>query len=301
MTGPYALGWKPDLPDPRDKFLEKKPLLKRIVTQYPDEFDLAPTCTPVENQETIGSCVMHGIVGSMEQIDHMEDDKWVDLSRLFGYWIIRDDKDEDTGAYIRESIKAVAKYGLCEERLWPYDINKFKEKPSEEAFKDALKRKNIEYFKISDDNRYHGIMSTLFEKKRLVIFGFAVYRNFDCEKVATTGMMDMPTKEDFAAGMRGGHCVDIAGWKYFNKVLYFKCRNSYSKNWGDGGYFWIPAEYVFHQKLSCDFWVITKALYKAEPIWEPDYSDTKWYLPITSIYRVIKTGWDWLFKKKDAA
>ena len=301
MTRIY--GWKPDLPDVRDLYLEKRPLLKKVLTSYPEEFDLEDTCTPVEDQETIGSCVLNGIVGSIEQIDHMEDDKWVELSRLFGYWIAREDKDQDTGVYIRDTIKIVAKYGLCDESFWPYDVRKFRDRPSEQAFKDALKKKGIKYYRISDEDRYHGIMSTLVERKRLVIFGFAVYSNFESRKVAETGRMEMPTKEELALGMKGGHCVDIVGYKKFCGVLYFKCRNSYSNKWGLKGYFWMPAEYVLNVNLSCDFWVIFRLpkVFKEEGAVDIHTPDVKWYLPITGAYRFIKTVWEKIFRKKEVS
>ena len=301
MTRQY--GWTPDLPDPRDYILEKKSLIKKLVTFYPEELDLEPTCSDVEDQTVIGSCIAHGCVGSMEQIDRTDDDKWTELSRLFGYWILREDKEHDTGGQIRDAIKAIAKYGICDEKLWPYDTNKFAVEPSFEAFHNAKKRKNIEYYRIADDNRYHGIMSTLVEERRLVIFGFTVFRNFEIPFNVDSAVLLMPTTQDLKLGVRGGHCIDIVGYKYFVidgvKKLFFKCRNSYGKNWGINGYFWMEAEYIFDKNLCDDFWVITKVSFlKGDEPYDPIPSNAKWYIPVTSIVKGIVEIWKRIFGGK---
>jgi hypothetical protein len=286
-----AYGWKPELPDARDRYL-KVPKLRYLLKRFPDELDYEPLCSDVEDQDIIGSCIGHGCVGAMELEDRFPDGIWTELSRLFGYWILREDKEHDTGGYIRDAIKAIARYGICDEKLWPYDVSRFAEKPPREAFEDALKRSGIEYYRIADDDRLNGIRSVLFENKRGVIFGFSVYRNLNSEEVAKSGILELPTYEDLSAGLLGGHCVLIVGWKWIKNRLYFKCRNSWGKAWGIRGYFYMSAEYVCDPDLADDFWAILKTprikLNGEEP-WQPDLSGAKWYVPLTTIWRIIKT------------
>jgi C1A family cysteine protease len=36
----------------------------------------------------------------------------------------------------------------------------------------------------------------------------------------------------------------------------FKLQNSYGKEWGDGGFGWIPFEYLTNPRLAGDFWAV---------------------------------------------
>ena len=39
---------------------------------------------------------------------------------------------------------------------------------------------------------------------------------------------------------------------------YFIMRNSWSSNWGDKGYFYLPYNYLLSSTLAADMWQITK-------------------------------------------
>ena len=293
-------GWKRDPPDERDLYATPVPFYRGLYDRFPAEFDLESLCTPIEDQSSIGSCVSHGVVAAMEMLDNSCNDGWTDLSRLFGYWVIRDDKDEDAGAYIRDAIKRVAKYGICDEALWPYDVSKYAVTPPVEAFQDAQKRAGIEYRRIHDHDRKNGIMSALYDLRVPVIFGFYIYSSFDDSGVATTGIVRVPGPKD---EFMGGHCVDIVGWKWIAedfrfgekpsfKQLYFKCRNSWGPAWGQRGYFYLPEQYITDKGLSDDYWIITRV---PQPVPKPlkdnegVYSeDVVWYVPVVGIWQWIK-------------
>ena len=62
-------------------------------------------------------------------------------SRLFIYYNEREMEHtvySDSGARIRDGIKSVNKQGVCPETVWPYDIEKFTDKPPQDCYKDAL-------------------------------------------------------------------------------------------------------------------------------------------------------------------
>ena len=71
------------------------------------------------------------------------------------------------------------------------------------------------------------------------------------DEVKKTGIMPMPEEDE---DMLGGHAVMAAG--YDNDTRMFLVRNSWGKNWGDNGYFWMPYDYISKTKNCSDFWTI---------------------------------------------
>ncbi len=67
-------------------------------------------------------------------------------SRLFIYYnerVIENSVRSYNGAQIRDGIKTVNKQGVCPEKIWPYNINKFAAKPSAAGYKAALKHQAL--------------------------------------------------------------------------------------------------------------------------------------------------------------
>lgn len=59
--------------------------------------------------------------------------------------------DSDSGAQIRDGVKSVASEGDCPEDLWPYDINKFADKPSQNCYDNAVQHKAVQYQRVVRD------------------------------------------------------------------------------------------------------------------------------------------------------
>ena len=69
--------------------------------------------------------------------------------------------------------------------------------------------------------------------------------------VARTGVMPYPnTKRE---RLLGGHAVLLVGYDKTKKV--FIVRNSFGKNWGDKGYFYMPFD-IIRPEMSDDYWII---------------------------------------------
>lgn len=278
-------GWIPDVPDFRDypfKLRKTKILLPKLV-------DLRPFCSSVEDQEDIGSCSGNAAAGALEYKDKKNDNKYREVSRLFIYYSAREYIDcinEDSGAYIRDVIRGIAKYGACDEELFPYNTKEFSTKPTDKAYKDALKRRIHSYYRIKDD-RVESVKQAVYAGNP-VIFGFTIYTGFESEEVANTGKMWVPKPGENAVG---GHAVLIVG--YNDNIKCFIVRNSWGNSWGDGGYFYMPYEYVANSDLSDDFWVIVDELEftminKNNVHYSPDMEiDADWYIPISTIIRAI--------------
>ena len=67
-----------------------------------------------------------------------------------------------------------------------------------------------------------------------------------------TGVVPLPGPNEQTIG---GHALVLVGYQDDQKRFIF--RNSWG-TWGDGGYGYIPYEYVLNPMLAGDFWVIEK-------------------------------------------
>jgi C1A family cysteine protease len=242
-------GWKPDLPDHRDH-VYAAPV--QVLTKLPSNIDLRPQCpTTVYAQLQLGSCTGNAIAGAIEFDLLKQKKKDFMPSRLFIYYnerAIEGTIDQDSGAMIRDGIKSVASQGACPETEWPYDTNKFTEKPSQKCYDDALKTRAQSYSRVARTlNQMKGCLASGYP----FVFGFSVYESFESDEVTKTGIVPMPSPQD---PLLGGHAVLAVG--YDDSQNRFIVRNSWGDKWGMKGYFTMPYAYLLDGNLSDDFWTI---------------------------------------------
>ena len=246
-------GWKKDIYDHRDKIL----FLGAPVSLEgaPKKVDLRQYCSLVENQATLGSCVSNASVGALEYLEiknGLVDKKFENFSRLYVYYNIREIQgtvNEDSGGTIRDAMKALNKFGACDELIWKYDTEKFKMKPLQECYIEGEKHKITEYHRLL----------TLSEMQRCLadgypfVFGFVVYTQFEGPEVAKTGILHMPSPGEERLG---GHAVCAVGYDMDAKTMLV--RNSWGNGWGQKGYFTMPFDYISNSELAQDCWTIRK-------------------------------------------
>lgn len=244
LEGKYNLQWKPDKLDARDY---KYKLTPKVA---PNVVDLRSYCSPVENQGNLGSCTGQAIAGAIELLNK-RNGNYNDISRLFIYYYERlliGTVNYDSGAYIRDGIKATNHYGASLETYWPYDVKKFRLEPVVEAKNDALNRKVTRYERITS---FDGCIDAL-SNGYPIVMGFNVYQSFMSVSVSRTGNMPYPnTKRE---KLLGGHAVLLVGYDKKRKV--FIARNSWGDRWGERGYFYMPFAVVTNTSMSGDFWII---------------------------------------------
>lgn len=240
--------WLPDLPDHRDyTFSDLK-----VDVKLPPSVNLQSFCSPVEDQGQLGSCTGNAIVGAMECLENIEKQKFIDLSRLYVYYNERAMEGTiktDSGAQIRDGIKTLTVNGVCTEILWPYNISKFKNKPTVKCYTDGATRKVTSYYRIDTLSDMQNCLASGFP----FVFGFSVYTSFESDTVAKTGIVNLPAKGE---KLLGGHAVLCVG--YDNSTQRFLVRNSWGSSWGQKGYFTIPYTYLTNRNLSDDFWTVKK-------------------------------------------
>jgi C1A family cysteine protease len=236
--------WVRDKIDTRDH-----PYRLTNVTQA-DIVDLRQYCSAIENQGNLGSCTGQAIAGAIELINKRNGRNF-DVSRLFIYYyerLLEGTVNYDSGAYIRDGIRATYNYGAPLENLWPYNINKFRTMPPSTAIADGAKRKVTSYERASDFNAVVDAIGNGYP----VIIGFKVYTSFETISVARTGIMPYPNTS--RERLLGGHAVLLVGYNKTNNT--FIARNSWGAGWGDRGYFYMPFQVIQNTNMSSDFWVI---------------------------------------------
>ena len=251
--------WQRQVPDARDHRLKTSPyFLLTAVHALPSAVDLRSGCSPVYDQGSLGSCTANALVGALEYLENTAHDLEVDqrfssLSRLFVYFnerVVEGTVRQDSGAQLRDGIKVLASVGACAEPLFPYKIEAFSVKPVPEAFVDAANRRITAYAQV--EQSVAGLKQAL-ASGYPVAFGFIVFDSFESEEVATSGMLQLPHPHETN---QGGHAVLMVGYDDADQT--FLVRNSWSADWGIGGYFKMPYSYAVDPSLASDFWVIRK-------------------------------------------
>lgn len=243
-------GWVPDIPDHRD-LIYAAPVA--VLKALPPKVDLRAHCPPVYNQGQLGSCTANAIGGALgfDQIKQSWARPFVP-SRLFIYYnerAMEGTVEEDSGAMIRDGVKSVARLGAPPEVPdWPYNIVKFRDKPSPKAYQDARKHPAVLYQRLTRDaDQLRGCLADGYP----FVFGISVYESFETKQVAITGRVPMPRPRERALG---GHAIMAVG--YEDPERRFIIRNSWGDKWGMHGYFTLPYAYVLDENLSDDFWTI---------------------------------------------
>ncbi len=262
----FTLGWLPDVPDYRDHTIESakvKELFKSgkpIKTAgLPNHVDLRKYCSPVEDQQDLGSCTAQAVAGLVEYFENRAMGEFLDASRLFLYKVTRKlyGFEGDTGAYIRGTIRALRIFGACPEEYWPYVTKDFDQEPTSFCYAFGQNYKAINYYRLwdSDPVKLLDQLKGSLANELPFAFGFSVYSSIWDPDVQRTGDIPVPKDGD---RLEGGHAVMAVG--YDDNARRLLIRNSWGLGWGDGGYGTLPYEYT-EKGLADDFWVLVTAEY----------------------------------------
>jgi C1A family cysteine protease len=231
----------PDLVDWRDRYYDY------ASSDIKESVDMRSMASGVQSQRDLGSCTAQAIVAAYELLLKREQPRdFVELSPLFVYYNARIEEgtiNEDAGAYLRSALKAVDHFGICAESVWPYDVNKFDVQPPVAAYEDAKKHRIKKYKRLSGlDNILDSLSS-----HHPVVTGIMVYSGFE-NITGENPVLPMPSDTDQELG---AHAILLVGYDLPRKQVL--AQNSFGSTWGQGGYFWIPFEYI-QQELT-DAWV----------------------------------------------
>lgn len=248
----HVTGWRRGPKDGRDK-LYSVSWLDRIGMPSVVSLRGKPGLT-VENQESIGSCTCNAGSSALEFVTARQSGSTPpQLSRLWLYAKVREFEGtplgEDSGAFVRDVMKVLAKFGCPEERLWPYLVGKYADMPPSFLDGEAAKHKVALYYRCP----------TLGTIRASIAQGFPVVGGFDCPEnlfsaeCARTGVVKFPAADE---GFEGGHAVLFTG--YDDKLSLLEFMNSWGEGWGDFGFGRLPYDFV-RKCLADDFFTERRA------------------------------------------
>lgn len=244
------LGWIPDTPDHRD-FMAPAPHPSVAV---PARVNMAPGFPSAYNQRSLGSCTAWSTLACAQYTAIEKSGDADQLAALFQYYNARrlqGTVDEDSGASIRNAIKALARWGSVKEPLYPYVIKNFKKEPPNAVYAAAAKRAlgTIHYARVA---KSHNALKAELAAGNPIVFGFEVKESF--MRIGKSGNVPMPTPSE---STEGGHAVVLVG--YDDARGCYIVRNSWGADWGDHGYCYMP--YRFIDLYASDFWTIRAVPY----------------------------------------
>jgi C1A family cysteine protease len=242
--------------------------------ELPDRHDLRTTgyIPPILNQGSLGSCASNVISNSLryclqkqhkikntqnntEESTQDNEDNTGDViwqpSRLFIYYFARiiegSPVTEDTGISIKGGLQTIKKYGVCDEKDWPYNIKNFATKPPPHLILSAkLHSKNYIYYLVPQD--LYVIKQALLIAP--IIIGAHIYESFESDTTLKSGIVHLPDKSK--ERYFGGHALSIVSWD--DASLRFGIANSWGTEVGMDGYFSIPYQYILDPNLVIELW-----------------------------------------------
>lgn len=253
--------------------LAKSRALKLVRKKSPASVNLMEWCSPIEDQEDLGSCTANAGVGIMEYFQRRAFGKYLDASRIFLYKVSRilDGDVGDVGSYLRTTMKAMVLFGVPPEKYWPYLTADFEKDPTPFCYSFAQSYKAVKYYRLDPPGKSgRDVLLNIKEylaAKLPSMFGFSVYSSMPGLGQGT-GDIPFPRPND---SFEGGHAVVAVGYDDAKTIGKDKgallIRNSWGTEWGEKGYGWLPYAYV-ERGLAADFWSLVDAAFVDTELFE---------------------------------
>ena len=147
--------------------------------------------------------------------------------------------------------------GWSYETTSPYEVERFSETPTKIAFTEAALNASKVRVNVALIPREEGATSkieSLLSAGKFVMIAINVFESFESEMVAKTGIVSAPKKGE---KLKGGHEMTIVGYDRTSQRVLVK--NSWGKNWGLGGYCWIPYALISNPKFTLELMEIKLA------------------------------------------
>lgn len=223
-----------------------------VLKDLPRHVDLRAHCSPVEDQKHTESCTANAIVGALELHQKKAGLPVTDMSRLFLFYnsraMAKEENNPSTGSYIHHGMAAVMAFGVCEERMWPFEEAMVTAKPTDACYQNAEHYNAVQFARTP-----YGESAWAALAQGLPV-AFGIYAPRECyDGAEQTGVMPVP---NVGAGgpPQSGHAMLIVGYDLDDKA--YLVRNSWGPDWGNKGYCTIPFEVMDKFAHADQFWTI---------------------------------------------
>jgi C1A family cysteine protease len=277
-------GWIPDRPDPRDygpAHRNLAPVLRGGLQEaianppaaLPPRVDLTASFPPVFDQGALNSCTAATSAALIGFFETKTLGRQVSPSVMFLYKIARNllGDSGDTGAFLRTGMQALRAFGVPPDTSWPYLPSLLDAEPQPFHYAYAANYKATHYFRLDDGVDTETVLArarSAAASNIPAMFGLALFPSF---ATAVNGEIPMPGPFDANVAL---HALVVAGYDDEKTIARFdpatgrtsisggalRVRNSWGTQWGDGGYGWLPYDYV-RAGLTSDWWCLVRADY----------------------------------------
>ena len=200
---------------------------------------------PILDQGNLGSCLPNAVYALFYILSKTN----ITLSRLQLYMTCRSidgaSLTEDAGSTVRGCMKAISNYGLCDEKIWQYNVSNFDKLAPPNAFKDLYKLNGFIYTFIQQNLKS---IKQVLASGYPIVLGILVYSSFENNNASQYGVISLPDVPNET--LLGGHAILLVGYDDVKQI--FKFQNSWGVGWGDKGYGYIPYSYILNNKLTFD-------------------------------------------------
>ncbi len=274
MSAGPGFGWRRDPPDFRDLTFDSHEVqgILRISTAYkaatepgavlPASVDLRKWCPRVRDQSSLNASTAFSVTALTEYFERRAFGRQEDFSELFLYRSTRDllGFHVDLGADLRTTFRALQRFGMPAESLYPYEPSRQADAPPAYCYGFAEAFRTSRYFRL-DEPKLSGRETLLAARRCLAarlpfVFGLSVYSSFPRHGEGAEVPMPEPGEH-----RDGGHALLAIG--YDDERMMggdqgaILVRNSWGTGWGDKGYGWVPYKYL-ENKLAVDFWSLVR-------------------------------------------
>jgi len=282
-------GWIPDPADPSDPSPETPAIQVQLAKvfggnfkdlQLPTKINLQDDFPPVLDQGPTSSCTAAAIAGLIGYFQNRTRGDSAPASSMFLYKTTRNllGTNRDSGAYLRTAMAALVLFGAPPDAFWPAGPQTLMCEPPAFLYALAASYRALQYYRydpVGVDRLalLHRIKANL-AAGLPAVFGFYLFDSIAA--AARTGEIPAPGPSDKGIG---GHAVVAVGCDDARVVGdpggepstgALRIRNAWGTAWGDGGYGWLPYDYVLRE-LALDWWSVLNA---------------EWVNPDNSIFRI---------------